>query len=68
MYEERCDYQSPKQALLRCMGTLVTRRLDQVVGVIKRKKKDTIAEICEERQHVNSFLSPTDTAADVKFN
>ena len=56
-----------KQALLRCMGTVSTRRLEQV-EVIKRKKEDTIAEICEESiQHVNSFLSPTDTAADVKL-
>ena len=66
--EERCDYQSAKQALLRCMGTVVTRRLDQVGVMIKRKKEGTIAGICKESvQHVNSFLSPTDTAADVKF-
>jgi len=65
--DERYDYQSAKQALLRCMGTVVTKRLDQV-GVIKRSKEDTIADICEESvQHVSSFLSHADTAADIKF-
>ena len=65
--EERGDYESAKEALLRCMEMVVISRLEQVAN--PRKGKDEgVAEMAEESvQHVDSFLKSGDDKADVRF-
>ena len=65
--EERGDYESAKEALLRCMGMVVISRLELVAN--PRKGEDEgVAEMAEDSvQHVDSFLKSGDDKPDVTF-
>ena len=64
--EERFDYKSAKESLLKCMGTPLPRKIDQV-GMIRYGKDESINDICEESlKHVESFLATLDSK-DIKM-
>ena len=65
--EERFDYKSAKESLLKCMGTPLPRKIDQV-GMIRYGKDESINDICEESlKHVESFLATLDSKKDIKM-
>ena len=65
--EERFDYKSAKESLLKCMGTPLPRKIDQV-GMIRFGKDESINDICEENlKHVESFLATLDSKKDIKM-
>ena len=64
---DRDDYASAREAILKCLGPAITRRLDQV-AMCKWLKDESVADVWEESvQHVKSFVTAWDTAAEVEF-
>ena len=64
---DRVDYGSAREAILKCLGPAVTRRLDQV-AVCKWSRDESVADVWEESvQHVKSSVTGGDTAAEVEF-
>ena len=54
--DEKSTYAAAKAALLGCMGAITISKVDQV-GILRRGKDESIAEMVEESvQHVDSFL------------
>ena len=65
--DDRRDYASAKDSVLRCLGPPVASKLDQVYNA-RWVREESVAETWEEStQHVRSFCKDGDTAAEIRF-